>query len=350
MTKPLALVGYLGPNNTITVASSLVATEIATMACLLKENGYDVALCKTDETVKTGTNPKTGIEIWDNETQPDVVWLHQACVNLPGGVGPIHLKSADALAKAMPGAKKIYRLLVDNSYSMSHKQLLNTLGAKAKSASYVKNYAPKGPNASYQAIYDAVTAAVERESFYEVGYETMRDLGAELPFINIDISIRQLELCLDIFPREEKDLDFCYIGSSRSDKKKKQARIDSIGDIVTHENSFFGGSLFSTAVRFPKAWSMMSRSKAHVVTRDRSMIQAPLHRYMQALIHDAVPVVVNEPEPVAFIHSPDLQDRLRVKSLAEAVELVKERDSLLPLLRKEREYWRDYVRSKQGKL
>jgi len=350
MTKPLALIGYLGPNNTVTVASSLVATELATMGRLLEESGYEVALCKTDESVKWGNNPKTGLEVWDNKTQPDVIWLHQACVNLPGGVSPIHLKSADALAKAMPGAKKIYRLLVDDSYSMSHRQLLNTLKAKSKSAGYVDNWKPKGPNASYQAIYDAVLAAIDRGDFYEVGYDTMRDQQSELPFINCDIAIRQLELCRQIFPVEEKDLDFCYIGASRSDKKKKQARIDAIGDIMNHENSFFGGSLFSTAVRFPKAWSMMSRAKAHVVTRDPSMIQVPLHRYMQALIHEAVPVVVNEPEPVAFINDPVLQEKLRIRGRADAVELVKERESLLPLLRKELKYWQDYDRSKQGKL
>ncbi len=84
---------------------------------------------------------------------------------------------------------------------------------------------------------------------------------------------------------------------------------------------------------------MMSRSKAHLITRDAGMTQLPLHRYLQAIVHSSIPIVLNEPEPVPFIHSPTLQQRLRVKEYSDALQLVSDYFSLLPDLLDELDYW-----------
>jgi len=349
MTKPLALVGYLGPNNVLTRATSLVSTELAAMAAMLEDQGYEVALGKTDEVPTRVKAPETGLKVWDNKTQPELVWLHQACVNLPGGVAPVHLKSADALAKALPNAKKILRLVVDTSHAMSHRQLLNTLKAKGKNSSYLDNFREKGPNESYIAIREAIIEAIENKSYYEVGYEEVN--ADDIQFKRCSLFLRQLEITAALFPKPEKEFDFCYIGASRSHPGKKQARMDSIGsELLSHENAFYGGSLFSTAIRFPKAWDAMSRSKGHIITRDKGMEQKPLHRYVQALVCDAIPVVVNEPDPVGFIHTPELQDRLRVKSYEEAKALVNDYDEIKPLLKKELEYWHNFDQANRVEL
>jgi len=345
MIKPLALVGYLGPNNVLTRASSLVATELAAMAKMLEEYGYDVALCKTDETPSKVKAPETGLKIWDNKTQPHTVWLHAACVNIPGGLAPVHLKSADALAKALPNARRIYRLVIDLSNAMTHRQMLNTLRAKGRKSGYVDNWREAGPNESYQAIFDAVTKAEEEGRFYEVGYDVFRAKDRELPFLNCNLTTKQLEITAELFPKAEKQYDFCYIGSSRSCKKKQAARLEAIGEeLLAHEPAFYGGSLFKTATRFNKAWEAMSASKAHLIARDEGMDQQPLHRYIQALINDAIPVCVGEPEPVGYIHDPELQELLRVSSYQEAVALVEDYDNLLPKLRKELAYWQNFDR------
>ena len=72
------------------------------------------------------------------------------------------------------------------------------------------------------------------------------------------------------------------------------------------------------------------------------MGQLPLHRYLQALILGAIPVVLNESEPVDFIHDKDLQSMLRVSSYEEGAQLVTNYEEILPLIIQERDYWLDY--------
>ena len=98
------------------------------------------------------------------------------------------------------------------------------------------------------------------------------------------------------------------------------------------------------------AMEAMSASRAHIIARDEGMNQEPLHRYMQALINDAIPVCVGEPEPVGYIHDPELQERLRISSYEEAVALVQDYDQLLPKLREELAYWQDFDRSRKEEL
>ena len=52
---------------------------------------------------------------------------------------------------------------------------------------------------------------------------------------------------------------------------------------------------------------------------------------MQALVCEAIPVVLNEPTAVEFIHNQDLQDMLRVTSYEEGAALVERYDELLSL-------------------
>lgn len=89
----------------------------------------------------------------------------------------------------------------------------------------------------------------------------------------------------------------------------------------------------------------MSDARAHLIVREPTMFQVPLHRYLQALVHGAVPVVLGEPEAVPFIHSDELNTILRVSSLAEGLDLVARRDELMPLLEAERDYWLEFDRS-----
>ena len=72
------------------------------------------------------------------------------------------------------------------------------------------------------------------------------------------------------------------------------------------------------------------------------MLHKPLHRYLQALILEAVPIVLNEPTPAHFIHDEVLQDVLRVGSYEEGLGLVKRREELLPRLRAELQWWLEY--------
>ena len=88
----------------------------------------------------------------------------------------------------------------------------------------------------------------------------------------------------------------------------------------------------------------MEQAKAHLIVRDPGMDQTPLHRYLQALVHGAIPIVLNESAPVAFIKSGVLQDALRVSSLEEGLSLVARRDELMPLLIEERDYWLEFDR------
>ena len=144
---------------------------------------------------------------------------------------------------------------------------------------------------------------------------------------------------------ENKTYDFGYVGTSRANKKKQSARLKSLGDFLTHESSLYTGSLFGKRCGFVKGWEAMSQVKAHLIVRDPGMDQTPLHRYLQALMHDAIPIVLNEPAPVAFIHSEVLQDALRVSTLEEGLHLINRRDELLPLLREERDYWIEHDQS-----
>ena len=45
---------------------------------------------------------------------------------------------------------------------------------------------------------------------------------------------------------------------------------------------------------FNKCWDAMGNAKAHLIVREPNMGQLPLHRYMQALVLDAIPVVLGE--------------------------------------------------------
>lgn len=339
MTKPLALIGYLGPNTVLTKATSLIATELAAMGEICRRQGYEVAIAKTEEDSKTNA-PSTGMELWDGETQPEILWLHQALPNIPGGVRDVHVNSIEAISKVLPGLKRLYRLMIDNNYAMAHKQFLSVVRSKGRRCSYIAGYREPAPSPEYAALHQGVLDRMEDGSFFEVGYQAARALSEGTQFKECGLFAEQLLMTKSLFPTEEKIFDFCYIGASRSDKQKQQARLDSLGkDLLAHENSFYGGSLFNSAVGFPKAWSMMSKSKAHLITRDAGMDMLPLHRYLQALVHEAIPVVVNEPEPVGFIHYPELQEMLRVKSYDDALGLVNNYDELLPLLKKELQYW-----------
>lgn len=350
MTKPLALIGYLGPNTVLTRATSLIATELAAMGEICRKQGYDVALAKTEEDARANV-PHTGMDLWDGETQPETLWLHQALPNIPGGVRDVHVNSIEAVHKVLPKVKKLYRLMIDNNHSMSHKQFLSVVRSKGRRCSYIAGYREPAPSPEYAALHQAVLDRMDNGSFYEVGYESARALSSGTEFKTCGLFAEQLLLTRNLFPTEPKSLDFCYIGASRSDKQKQQARLDSLGhDLLSHENSFYGGSLFSSAVSFPKAWTMMSKSKAHLITRDAGMDMQPLHRYLQALVHSAIPIVVNEPDPVGFIHDPELQKLLRVRSYKEALNLVDSYEDLLPLLQEELEYWVGFDASRNQAL
>lgn len=312
------------------------------MAKLCRDWGFQVAVAKTIPESTNSTFPLTGVELWDGKTQPEVLWLHQALPNIPGGVREMHDHTLEVLKGVLPGVKKICRLVVDNNESMSHSKLMATLKDKGKSCYYLSGYKQRGPNEGYLSLYEWINHHVSSGTFWEIGYNAARSKDPLLNFKGCPVFTEQLLLTKSIFPEESKTLDFCYIGASRSSEAKKKARLQAIGDeLLSHKNAFYGGTLFKkrSFVRFPKAWTIMSSSKAHLITRDAGMNQLPLHRYMQALTHDSLPIVLNEPNPVPFIHSPELQEVLRVKNYEEAVYLVSQYDTLLPLLREEFEYW-----------
>jgi hypothetical protein len=354
MNKPLILLAYLGfPNHVLTRANTLISTEIAAMARVASDNGFNVAVAKTEQETPKVLFPSTGAELWDGKTQPESVWFHQAIPSIPGGICPIHEHTLEVLEKVLPKVKSIYRLVVDNTSSMNHKTFMYKLERNGKKCYYVRREKPTGPNKSYQAIYDSVVKHVNSGTFYEVGYESARSNSFNLNFKPCGIFSKQLALTRDLYGPKEKTLDFCYIGSSRGNETKKKKRLESLGeDFLAHQNSFYGGTLFKkrSSIRFPKAWEMMSSSKAHLIVRDSGMYQLPLHRYLQALVHLSIPIVINEPEPVEFIHNAELQSLLRIKSYSEALDLLSNYDSLLPLLIKERDYWIKYDTKKTNLL
>lgn len=337
---------YLGfPNHILTRANTHISTQIAAMAKIAKSNGYNVAVAKTEQETPKILFPSTGVELWDGKTQPQTVWFHQAIPNIPGGLCPIHEHTLEVLKEVLPNVKSIYRLMVDNTESMNHKSFMYKVKSNSKKCYYVRREKPTAPNSGYQCILDTITKHIEEGTYYEVGYESARTTPFELNFKRSNIFSTQLLLVRDLYGPKEKTFDFCYIGNSRGNESKKKKRLQSIGeDLLSHKNSFYGGSLFKTrsSVRFPKAWETMAMSKSHLVVRDSGMFHLPLHRYLQSLVHKAIPIVLNEPEPVEFIHNPQLQQLLRVQSYSHALELVSNYDSILPLLEKELDYWVEY--------
>jgi len=184
---------------------------------------------------------------------------------------------------------------------------------------------------------------LERGDWYEVGWESCRDVDAGLPFIDCGITGEQLRLTTELLGGpDEKEYDFCYVGTSRANKKKGDRRLDLIRPFLDHEPSFYSGSLFKKRGTFRKCWDGMRRSKGQLIVRDPNMVHLPLHRYVQSLIHESVPIVLGELDSVEFIHNPDLQKTLRVNTYEEGLELIRQREDLLPLLRQELDYWMDY--------
>lgn len=346
MSRPLVLLAYLGfPIQNLTRANTLISTEIAAMAKICRDWGFQAAIFKTEPETPKVLYPETGVELWDGETQPDILWFHQALPNVPGGLVPIHEHALGILSQTLPGVKKIFRLVIDNNISMSHDRLISNLKLKGSKARYLKNYKPPGPNQGYQDLHDYILKHVDEGTFYEVGYESARSKTQELNFLRCSIFSEQLKLVGEVYPKYEKTIDFCYIGASRSSEVKRRARLNSLGnDFLNHPNSFYGGSLFKVrgSIRFPKAWEMMARSKSHLIVRDAGMEQLPLHRYLQSLVHLSIPIVLNEPNEVEFIHTPELQKILRVKSYGEALNLLTNYSKILPLLEQERDYWMEY--------
>jgi hypothetical protein len=346
LDKPLVLIAYLGfPIYNVTRANTLISVEIAAMAKLCRDWGFRVAVAKTMPEDPESKIPLTGVELWDGETQPEVLWLHQALPNIPGGVREMHDHALGVLRNILPGVKKICRLVVDNNESMSHSKLMATLKDKGESCYYLSGYKQRGPNEGYRSLHKAIENHVTSGTFWEIGYDAARSKNPSLNFKSCPVFTEQLLLARGLFAPEEKTLDFCYIGASRSNETKRKARLRSIGEeLLNHENSFYGGTLFKkrSSIRFPKAWRIMSSSKAHLITRDPGMDQLPLHRYMQALVHEAIPVVLNESDPVAFIRGEELQNILRVKNYEEALRLVDNYQTILPLLRDELRYWADH--------
>lgn len=352
MSKPLILLAYLGfPNHILTRANTLISTEIAAMANICKDNGFNVAVAKTEPETPKILFPSTEVELWDGKTQPEAVWFHQAIPSIPGGILPIHEHTLEILAKVLPKVKKIYRLVVDNSNSMNHKNFIYKLERNSEKCYYVRREKPTGPNKYYKEIHENVLKHIQQGTYYEIGYESARSSSLNLNFRECGIFSEQLLLTRNLYGEREKTLDFCYIGSSRGSDAKRKKRIESLGkDLLAHQNSFYGGSLFKKrgSIRFPKAWEMMSASKAHLIVRDKDMSHLPLHRYFQALIHRAIPVVLNEPHPVEFIQNQQLQNILRVKSYSDALDLLSKYDTILPLLEDELKYWIKYDSKQSG--
>lgn len=343
MNSKLALLAYLGsPNDNLTRANTLISTEIAAMSRICEDQGFKAAVSKTQPETPKSLFPSTSVQLWDGVTQPEILWLHQALPNIPGGVRPIHDHTLEIIRRVLPGVKKIYRLVVDNNESMNHKRLMLDLKSKGDSCYYLSGYKPRGVNLGYKDLYNCISDHINSGTFYEVGYESARSKDPKLGFKSCPIFSKQLQLTREIFPTHEKEIDFCYIGASRSSEIKRKARLSALGDkFLSHPNSFYGGSLFKkrSSIRFPRAWTMMSKSKAHLITRDSGMTQLPLHRYLQALTHESMPIVLNEPSEVDFIHSKDLQSLLRVDNYNQALHLLDSYHTILPLLKEELDYW-----------
>jgi hypothetical protein len=331
MTKPLALIGTIGQTTNLLNHSTLQTAEMAAMGRIAESQGYE-AVAATKPSEKQAKFP-SGLVPWDGKTPVDLVWIHQQTPNYMGGPGEAVCENIGIIAEGLKTAKKVFRLVVDNNETMRHKSVY---GVKKRKEC-----------ASFPIAGELIEKKIEEGVWTEVGIPECADPDAGLPFIYVPITSTQLILTKEIWgTKEEKTFDFGYIGTSRANKKKQEARLASLGEFLDHENSLYSGSLFKKKCGFTKGWEQMSQVKAQLIVRDPGMNQTPLHRYVQALMHDAIPIVLNESSPVAFIHSEVLQDALRVTSLAEGLDLVKRREELLPLLREERDYWLDYDQSR----
>lgn len=344
MTKPLALISHFGANKKMTWATSLVATEFAAMAQLMEERGYQTCSGWAVEETNYRNCPSTGLQPWDGITQPDIVFLHQAPLNCPGGLSVEFVQRLEVLAEVLPKAKQVCRVVIDNTQRMRITCLLKDLASKARMSSYSKQFREKGPNPLAAEVLRGLQAHVDNGTYSEIGYEAASDKVAEAPFEPAGLFSRQLLLTRDLFSSTpEKDIDFCCVATSRGNPSKSKARLDRFPEgLLQHENSAWIGSLFEKkwhGMVFPGLWDKMCRSKGHIVIREPDMAQLPLHRYLQALVCEAVPIVLGETECAPFIHHPELQRILRVGSYAEARFLIDQYEALKPLLKEELDYW-----------
>lgn len=331
MTKPLALIGTLGQTVNLTEHTTLQAAEMAAMGRIAERNGYTAVAATTPPA--RGARVPTGLACWDGEAPIDLVWLHQQPPNFMGGPSPQVCTNIGLIARGLATAKRVFRLVVDNNGTMRHKSVYGIKRRKECD--------------SFAVASDLIEKKVAEGAWTEAGIPECADPEAGLPFIYVPITSEQLTLTKEVWgTKEEKTADFGYIGTSRANKKKQEARLASLGDFLGHENSLYSGSLFGKKCNFIKGWEQMSQVKAHLIVREPTMRQVPLHRYLQALVHGAVPVVLGEPEAVPFIHNDELNTILRVSSLAEGLDLVARREELLPLLRAERDYWLDFDQSR----
>ena len=333
MTKPLAIVGYIGVTTNLTRASSLVGMELAAMASLLEDAGYEVKVSgKEFETKRAKKEPKTGLECWDGTGTPEIIWCHSGTPNFMGGPKPAHEEQIGVLADAIEKGGdnvKIWRLLVDNNETMRHHSI-NGLNRK-QFPSFIR-------------CLQGFNQVIDAGNWAEVGWADCRTPGSDIPFMECGgWTTRQLLLNKKLLGgSQEKEFDFAYVGTSRANPKKRDARALPMAGFLDHEPSFYTGSFFRKRKAYAGAWEGMAKSKAHLITREKTMEHLPLHRYMQALILDAIPMVLGEPEEVGFIHDPYLQSKLRVKNYEEGLSLLEEYDELLPKLKAELEYWIDF--------
>ncbi len=327
MTKLRALVGTVGQTSKITDITSLQAAEMEAMCRILEHYGYESMVAEAAPGPKSRA-PKfpTGRAVWDGIGEIDLVWLHQQTPNYMGGVKPPVCVMMDLLAKGLLSAKKVVRLVVDNNETMQRKSFIGF--GKRKEC-------PAFP------ICEAELLRKESEgNWIEAGIPECADPNFDAPLVEVGFTSDKLLLCQGLMGvDEEKVVDLCYIGTNRSNKKKQAGRMAGLEEFATHPSGNFSGSMFQQRCGLIKGWRLMSEARAHLIARDPGMIQTPLHRYVQALVHNAVPIVLNEPAPVGFIHNEDLQGLLRVTTLEEGLDLVKRRDELMPLLIEERDYW-----------
>ena len=328
---PRMLIGTAGQTTQLTDLTSLQAAEMEAMCRIAKRHNYEPVLAQSETKLLKGRAPKaaTNRAVWDGHSHVDAVWIHQQGGNYQGGPDLCVCEAIDQLARGLAMADKAYRLVLDNNTTMRHKSVAR-LGGRTECPSF--------------ALLGAeIDRKVAEGKWYEVGYAACADPEAGLPFIECGISAEQLLLTAEIKGLlTDKTVDFCYIGTSRANAKKQKARLDLLGDFLDHECAHYSGSLFKKKCGFVKGWQLMGEAKAHLIVREPTMRQVPLHRYLQALVHGAVPVVLGEPEAVPFIHNDELNTILRVSSLAEGLDLVARREELLPLLAAEGAYWLDF--------
>lgn len=324
--KPLALVSALSTHTCILKVNSLVVSELHIMCTILEISGFDVALISDPSEV--AEFPR--FPAWDGKRKPDIVWLHQAPLNIHGGMKMYEKiqKRFGLIAKAIEEADTILRLVIDTNYTMTLAQFFRALKSKSKRAEEYPEI---------KRIYEALIAKRETDgAFYNIGTFDPQ----EGPFIPYDFFPPQV---LNTYSPQEKEYDFCYVGASR--QKTKEYRFSILEDYLELPNSFFAGSLFkgsvaqSKKISFPKVVDAMEKAKTHFIVRDPDMHQQPLHRYVQALACGAVPIVLGERQEAPFIHNAELQSILRVTTPEEAKRILNKVDILQPLLKEELNYW-----------